>query len=167
MEFAMKKKLMWIGIALVALFLAAQVYQPERINPPVDDTKTIFASLEVPPDVKSVLDRSCADCHSHNTVWPWYSHIAPTSWLTARDVKNGRKSMNFSTWGTYKKTKQVGKLDDISEQLTGDKMPLKPYRIMHPGSILSKSEVDLVVHWAEKERDRLSEPDTTEHAAKK
>ena len=163
----MKKILMWTGIVLVALFLAAQFYQPERTNPPVDDAKTIFASLNVPPDVRSVLERSCADCHSHNTVWPWYSHIAPTSWLTARDVKNGRKSMNLSLWGTYKKSKQAGKLDDISEQLTGDKMPLKPYRMMHPGSVLSKSEVDLVVRWAEQERDRLSAPDTTEGSKKK
>jgi hypothetical protein len=74
--------------------------------------------------------------------------------------------MNLSIWGTYKKSKQAGKLDDISEQLTGDKMPLKAYRMMHPGSVLTKTEIDLVAHWAEKERDRLSEPDTTDSSGK-
>lgn len=157
----MRKTLKWLAIVLFTLFLAAQLYQPERTNPSVDESKTIFATLNVPPDVKTILDRSCSDCHTNNTQWPWYSYVAPTSWLTARDVKNGRSNMNLSIWGTYKKTKQAGKLDDISEQLTTDKMPLKPYRMMHPGSVLSKQEIDLVSRWAEKERDRLSEPDTT------
>lgn len=163
----MRKTLKRIAIGLVVLFLAAQIYRPERSNPPVDESKTIFATLNVPADVKAILDRSCTDCHTNTTQWPWYSHIAPTSWLTARDVKNGRSNMNFSVWGTYKRTKQAGKLDDISEQLTNDKMPLKPYRMMHPGSVLSKAETDLVVRWAEKERDRLSEPDSTASVPKK
>jgi hypothetical protein len=163
----MCKTLKWTAVALLTLFLAAQIYRPERSNPPVDESKTIFATLNVPPDVKAILDRSCTDCHTNNTKWPWYSSVAPTSWLTERDVKNGRSSMNLSVWGTYKKTKQAGKLDDISEQLTTDKMPLKPYRIMHPGSVLSKEEIELVSRWAEKERDRLSEPDTTVGTAKK
>ena len=158
----MRKTLKWIAIGLLTLFLAAQFYQPERSNPQVDESKTIFATLNVPTDVKAILDRSCTDCHTNNTIWPWYSYVAPVSWLTARDVKNGRSSMNLSVWGTYKKTKQAGKLDEISEQLSADNMPLKPYRMMHPGSVLSKEEIELVSRWAEKERDRLSEPDTTE-----
>jgi hypothetical protein len=161
------KKLKWAGLVIVALFLAAQFYQPDRTNPPVDETKTIYATLNVPPEVRVILDRSCSDCHSNNTHWPWYSNIAPASWLTAGDVKKGRSSMNLSVWGTYKRTKQAGKLDDISEQLTGDKMPLKPYRMMHPGSVLSRSEIELVSQWAEKERDRLSGPDTAESPGKK
>jgi hypothetical protein len=163
----MRKTLKWIAIGLVALFLAAQLYQPERSNPPVDESKTLYATLNVPPDVKAILDRSCTDCHTNNTTWPWYSYVAPTSWLTARDVKNGRSNMNLSIWGTYKKTKQAGKLDDITDQLADDKMPLKPYRLMHPGSVLSKEEIALITRWAEKERDRLSEPDTTESTPKK
>jgi hypothetical protein len=162
----MRKTLKWIAAGFLTLFLAAQLYQPERSNPPVDESKTIFAALNVPPDVKAMLDRSCSDCHTNNTKWPWYSYVAPTSWLTARDVKNGRSSMNLSIWGSYKRTKQAGKLDDISEQLTTDKMPLKPYRMMHPSSVLSKEEIDVVSRWAEKERDRLSEPDTTAGAGK-
>jgi hypothetical protein len=163
----MRKALKWIGISLVMLFLAAQVYQPERANPPVDESQTIFVSLSVPPDVKAILDRSCSDCHTNNTTWPWYSYVAPTSWFTAGDVKRGRLSMNLSIWSTYKRTRQAGKLDAIVDQLADDKMPLKPYRMMHPGSVLSKEEIDLVTRWAERERDRLSEPDSTDGPAKK
>jgi len=163
----MRKTIRRIIIALLALFAVAQVYQPERSNPPVDESKTIYATLNVPADVKAILDRSCSDCHTNNTRWRWYSYIAPTSWLTANDVKKGRSSMNLSVWGTYKRTRQAGKLDDITEQLAGDKMPLKPYRMMHPSSVLSKDEIALVTRWAEKERDRLSEPDTTDSTEKK
>jgi hypothetical protein len=101
----MRKTLKWIAVGLLTLFLAAQIYQPERSNPPIDESKTIFATLNVSPDVKAILDRSCSDCHTNNTRWPWYSYVAPTSWLTARDVKNGRSSLNLSVWGTYKRTK--------------------------------------------------------------
>ncbi len=161
----MKKMLKWTGIVLAIMFLAAQAYQPDRSNPPVDDSKTIYAALNVPSDVRAVFERSCSDCHSNTTRWPWYSYIAPTSWLTARDVKRGRASLNLSIWGTYKKSRQAGKLDDISEQLTGDKMPLKPYRLMHPSSVLTKEEIALVSGWADKMSDKLSEPDSSEDAA--
>jgi hypothetical protein len=163
----MPKKLKWVGIILVVLFLAAQLYQPERSNPPIDESKTIYASLNVPPEVKTILERSCSDCHSHSTRWPWYSYVAPTSWLTTGDVKNGRATMNLSLWGTYKKTRQVTKLNQISDQLADDKMPLKPYRLMHPNSVLSKQEVDLISRWAEKESSRLSEPDSSDTSGKR
>jgi len=163
----MRKKLTWFGVALIVIFLAAQLYRPERSNPAVDESKTIYASLGVPPEVKAILERSCADCHSHGTSWPWYSNIAPTSWLIARDVKDGRSSMNLSTWGTYKKTRQANKLDEIFNEVSEDKMPLKPYRLMHPSAALSKDEIDLLCRWAEKERDRLTEPDSTEGSGAK
>jgi hypothetical protein len=69
--------------------------------------------------------------------------------------------MNLSTWGTYKKTRQANKLDQILTEISEDKMPLKPYRLMHPSAALSKDEIDRMCRWAEKERDRLTEPDST------
>ena len=163
----MRKKLTWAALILVVLFLAAQLYQPDRTNPPVDDSQTIYASLNVPSEVKAIFERSCYDCHSNNTNWPWYSYIAPTSWLTASDVKTGRSNLNLSTWATYKKSRQINKLDQISDQLSDDKMPLKKYRLMHPNAALSKAEVDMVCAWAEKERDRLSGADSTGATEKK
>ena len=66
----MRKILKWSMIGLVILFGAAQLYQPDRSNPPVDDSKTLYATLSVPPDVRAILDRSCTDCHTNNTHWP-------------------------------------------------------------------------------------------------
>ena len=163
----MKKMLKWGFVVLVVLFLGAQAFQPDRTNPPVDETQTIYASLHVPLEVRSILERSCNDCHSHQTIWPWYSYVAPTSWLTASDVQTGRRMLNLSTWGTYKKSRMLNKLDQISDQLSDGKMPLRKYLLMHPNAKLSKAEVDLVTSWAEKERDRLMGADSTDAPEKK
>ena len=163
----MKKKLKWGFIGLIVLFLAAQAYQPDRLNPPVDESQTIFATLHVPEDVKAILERSCYDCHSNRTTWPWYSYIAPSSWLTANDVNTGRRMMNLSTWGSYKRSRMLNRLDQISDQLTNHEMPLKRYLLIHPNAKLSQDEVDLVSTWAEKERDRLMAEDSTAASGKK
>lgn len=157
----MRKMIKWIFVGAIAVFLSIQLVQPDRTNPTVDDSKTIQAHLSVPPEVKSILDRACQDCHSYNTQWPWYSYVAPVSWLTASDVKKGRTSLNFSTWGEYKRRRQLNKLDQIAQAVNEDAMPLKPYRLMHPGAVLTKQEKDLVVQWAEKQHSQLVESDST------
>lgn len=162
----MRKKLKWGGIVILGLFILAQFYQPDRSNPPVDESQTIYATLNVSPEVKAIFERSCYDCHSNNTKWPWYSYIAPTSWLTAGDVEHGRRMMNLSTWGTYKKSRQSDKLDQISDQLSDGKMPLKKYLLMHPSAALTKADIDIVSAWAEKERERLLGADSTNASAK-
>lgn len=162
----MRKAIKWIGIAVIVVFLGMQAVQPERTNPPVDESKTIFAHVNVPPEVKTILERSCFDCHSNQTKWPWYSYIAPSSWLVAGDVKEGRSHLNLSQWGDYNDLKQIARLDQICQELLDDKMPIKPYRLMHPNAALSKAEVDLMCDWVETERDRLMAPDTTESSEK-
>jgi mono/diheme cytochrome c family protein len=89
------KRLILIGLAL---FVAIQVVRPARTNPPSDPAKAITTRLAVPADVKAVFDRSCSNCHSHQTVWPWYSNVAPISWDVIAHVNDGRGSMNFSDW---------------------------------------------------------------------
>ena len=68
-----------IILGLVAFFLAIQVIRPARTNPPVVPSRALQAHVDVPPEVLSVMKRSCYDCHSNSTVWPWYSNIAPVS----------------------------------------------------------------------------------------
>lgn len=163
----MRKILKWVGIAIPIVFVGIQFIQPERTNPPVDQSKTIFATLDVPPDVRAILERSCFDCHSNNTQWPWYSHVAPSSWLVASDVKEGRGHINFSTWADYDETRQISKLDMISQMVTDDKMPLKTYRLMHPKAVLTKADVDLLSNWAEKAEDSFLGPEPSDSSGKK
>jgi uncharacterized membrane protein len=84
-----------IGLVTVALLLAAQLVPVARRNPATDPSKSIYATDAVPESVRTVLQSSCQNCHSNETQWPWYSHIAPASWLVTHDVNRGRREMNF------------------------------------------------------------------------
>lgn len=158
-----RKIIKWVGIVIVVGFIGMQFKQPDRTNPPLDESKTIYALLNVKPEVKAILDRSCTDCHSHNTTWPWYSYIAPASWLVADDVKEGRKHLNLSDWAHYKPQRAIARLDQICQELQDDKMPIKPYRLMHPNTVLTKQEIDLICAWVETTRDSIMAADTTQN----
>ena len=96
-----------------------------------------------------MLKTSCYDCHSNQTVYPWYSSVAPVSWLVIRDTKEGRKELNFSNWEKYSKMDKAKLLDDISEEVEESEMPMPIYFIMHSDAKLSKENRDELVKWSQ------------------
>jgi hypothetical protein len=148
--------LRWLVIVLAAAFVIIQFIRPARTNPPVNPAQSIEANLQVSPQVGSIFDRSCNDCHSQKTRWPWYSNVAPVSWLVISDVNDARSMMNFSQWGSDDKDKQSRRLRDMCEQVQDGKMPLSIYTPLHPGSKLSADDVKTLCDWANAERARLS-----------
>ncbi len=149
------KLLRWIGIFVLVLFLGLQAFSPSKTNPPIDPGRTIQANTQMPPEVLAILERSCSDCHSNSTRWPWYSYIAPVSWLVIDDVNEGRRHLYFSEWGTYPPKKAIRRLQDICEQVSEGEMPLKSYLLMHPEARLSDGDKQLLCSWAEQERPRI------------
>ena len=138
----------WVLGVLAVVFVAVQFVRPSRTNPPVDASRTIDAATHVPADVHAILERSCFDCHSSETVWPWYSNVAPASWLLVDDVNDGRKELNFSEWGNYKARRKERKLKEICEQLESGEMPLKVYLPLHPRAKLSDADRTRLCAWA-------------------
>ncbi len=151
----MRKFIKLTGIGIAVLAVAIQFYRPERTNPPVDESQTLFASVPVPEEVQTIFKRSCFDCHSNETRCPCYSNVAPAMWLVARDVKEGRSHMNLSEFGKYKPLRGLSKLDMMCEEITEGRMPLPPYLILHPDARLSKGEIDLICNWVDSVRDTL------------
>ncbi len=145
----MKRTLMFTLGLLGILFLGAQFFQPDRTNPPFEESLTISTHLSVSPEIDSVLRRACYDCHSNETRWPWYSYVAPSSWLVARDVEQARRHLNFSEWGKYRKTKAMSTLESICDEVTARTMPLSQYALIHPGAQLTQEEIDLLCKWSE------------------
>ncbi len=90
----------WIVVGSIAVLILIQIIQPSRTNPPVVPSRSLEAHVEVPPEVQAVLKRSCYDCHSSATVWPWYSHVAPVSWYVAHDVNTGKRPRQSSGLGS-------------------------------------------------------------------
>jgi hypothetical protein len=109
----------------------------------------------VPHDVRLAIERACRDCHSDATKYPWYSYIAPVSWLINRDVQQGRKRLNLSQWGDYPVVRRERCLSDIANQVQSGGMPLAIYTFMHRNAKLSKAEVDAIFEWTQAERLRL------------
>ena len=121
-----------IGVlVLVIAFAAAQAFRIEKTNPPV------HADLSTDPGIKLLLKRACYNCHSNETVWPWYANVAPVSWLVGSDVVEGRQNVNFSEWGNYASSVQGDKLKAIKEEMQEGGMPPWYYSIMHRDSRLS------------------------------
>jgi hypothetical protein len=128
-------------LALAVVIVLIQLVPVDRTNPPVEQ------EVAAPPEVRSVLARSCYDCHSHETVWPWYSRIAPVSWLVAHDVEEAREHLNFSTWNRLDAGKRAEALEEIWEEVSEGEMPLWYYLPLHPGARLSRQDLELLRGW--------------------
>ena len=148
--------LRWLVILLATGFVILQFFRMPRTNPAIDPSQTIESHLQVSPQVAAMLDRSCNDCHSNKTRWPWYSNVAPVSWFVIDHVDNGRNDLNFSHWGSYDKDKQSRRLRDICELVQDGAMPLSSYTPLHPGSELSPEDRKTLCDWANAERARIS-----------
>ncbi|MFZ0890381.1 MAG: heme-binding domain-containing protein [Candidatus Binataceae bacterium] len=131
------------GLALSAVVFAAQLVPAKRTNPPS------LGNLSAPPQVEATLRRACYECHSNETRWPWYSRVAPLSWLMVRDVTLGRKEVNFSEWGSYYPATRRRKLEWIGRSLHEEKMPPWSYRLRHPGARLSEADRTALERWIE------------------
>lgn len=149
------KVLKWLVILIALLFVAIQFKRPARTNPPVDESQTIYARTQITPQVKQILDRSCSDCHSNKTVWPWYTNVAPVSWFIADHVAMGRQDLNLSEWGRYDQRRQEKKLQEMCDLATDGQMPLSTYIPLHAGSKPSPEDVKALCAWTASERARL------------
>jgi hypothetical protein len=135
-----RRMLKYTVIALVLLLVAIQFVQPERTNPPVDPSSTFEAVAKPGPEVASLLRRACHDCHSHNTVWPWYAYVAPVSWLVVDDVKTARRNLNFSQWNLLGPEMSRTRLREACQEVREGAMPLWNYRLMHPEARLTAED---------------------------
>jgi cytochrome c len=115
----------------------------------------ILAGSNVPNEARSVVSQKCGDCHSNNTRWPFYSRIAPASWLVEHDVHEGREHLNLSAWEQYSIDNRIDLLGKMGTQLRQGKMPLPQYLLMHPEARLSDAERKLILDWTKVERKGL------------
>jgi hypothetical protein len=119
-----------IGIVLLVLIQFIP-YGKNHINPPISSSPNWDN-----PQTQQLVKNACFDCHSNETVWPWYSTIAPVSWLVYREVVKGRSRLNFSDW----QNSFLGELGEITEVIDEGEMPPPQYLLMHPDASLSTAE---------------------------
>lgn len=137
-----KRVVRWTGGALLFGAIAIQFVPVGRTNPP------IASEIQASAEVMSVLERACYDCHSNETHWPWYSRIAPVSWLVARDVREGRSELNFSAWGELDGRSRAEMMEEVWEEVDEGEMPLWFYTPLHPEARLTADDKAVLRAWA-------------------
>lgn len=131
-----------IFIIILLVIIGIQFIEVKKTNPPVT------ADFNAPMEVKTIFQKSCYDCHSNETKWPWYSKVAPVSWLVSKDVEEGREHLNFSDWEKLLPAKQRKLKEEIWEEIEEDKMPLGNYTLLHPSAKLDLMKKQTIKKWA-------------------
>jgi hypothetical protein len=151
----MKSPIRLALLALAAAFVLLQLYPVDRRNPPSS------SAMAMPDDpVGTVLRAACMDCHSNETVWPWYSKVAPASFFVASHVNEGREHLNFSTWTTEDVESRDHMLEEIVEVLEEGEMPLRSYTLLHGEARLDDGQRALLMDWARSRRAELGVVDS-------
>jgi hypothetical protein len=145
----------WVLLVGACLLLLAQLKRPAKTNPASDPSLALAAHVQLDPKVAAILDRSCNDCHSNKTRWPWYSNVAPVSWFVIGHVDEARHDLNFSEWGKYRLEDQKAQLGQMCELITEGWMPLSSYTPLHPSAKLSDEDKKVICDWASAARARL------------
>ena len=151
------KLIRYILLALGIIFVAIQFIRSERnINEQPSPTD-IAKAFTVPDSVKVILKNACYDCHSNNTVYPWYSHVQPIGWFLTKHITQGKDELNFSEFGSYSTRKQLSKLEEIEDVINDDIMPLPSYKLMHKDAQFTNDEKALIINWIQISKESLTE----------
>lgn len=148
----MKKKIL---ILLVVLFAIIQFFKPARNISAGKSTADISNHYSVPDHVNIILDKACNDCHSNNTVYPWYANVQPVAWWLDNHVQEGKQELNFSEFGNYSLARQYHKLEEVKEMIDEGEMPLGSYTIIHRDAKLTNEEKHALLSWAEGIRNEM------------
>ena len=143
----MIKKIL-IGFAI--LFVLSQAFQPTKNKGNTNSANDITTVYTVPENVMAILKKSCYDCHSNHTEYPWYDHITPVNWWVANHIKEGKFELNFNEFGSYSTKKQLKKMEEIGETVEKGQMPLSSYLVMHGDAALDSDQKELLVSWSKK-----------------
>ncbi len=137
-----------ILIGLLAVLFIIQLIRPEKnlsVETSVNDISVIYA---VPEEVQTILSKACTDCHSNNTVYPWYANFQPVAWYLDDHIRDGKKHFNMSEFLAYAPWKAHHKLEELEEELEENKMPLESYARIHSSAVLSEEEKTLLTSWS-------------------
>jgi hypothetical protein len=137
-----------ILLGLLILFVLIQFIRPEKNAGTIHGPKSIATLYPVPPQVEAILARSCYDCHSNHTNYPWYTNIQPAGWWMQHHVDEGNEHLNFSEFGIYPPKKMAHKMEEVREMVEKGEMPLESYALIHRDARLSAEDRRTLIEWA-------------------
>jgi Haem-binding domain len=151
-----KKILLALGVILIVI----QFIRPEKNIAAGAQPNAISTKYTVPDSVNQLLSVACKDCHSNNTVYPWYSNIQPVAWWLNDHVKEGKRKFNLDEFTTYTLKRQDHKLEELIESQEDHWMPLDSYTWIHRDAALTDAQRKVLIDWANLTRKQIqSNPD--------
>ena len=154
-NFSMKKALKYLAVGFLLVLILIQFIPVDLPENNSDHSKDMVRTENAPDEVKFILSKACYDCHSNQTVYPWYTKVAPASWLVAKDTREGRDELNFSEWAELSKRKKIKILNELAEEVEDKKMPLKIYTVVHRDAILTDEEISTLMSWTKSQSDKI------------
>ena len=136
-----------IIIGVLILLVLIQFFRINKTNPEFNHEKDYLTSVKTPENISNMLKNACYDCHSYETNYPWYSNVAPISWMLKSHVNEGRHHVNFSLWGDFDPEKKSAIKHEIVEVLEEGEMPLASYTWMHPEAKLTNDQKETLINW--------------------
>ena len=141
------------GLALMTVIIGSSVHPFGVVKGPPG--APLLNGVPMPRETRKLMEQACANCHSDRVAWPWYSYVAPTSWLVERDVSNARAHMNLSRWNDYRPDQQMTLLSTIAGVIRSGIMPPRQYLLLHPEGRLSEPQREQIYQWTRTERRRV------------
>ncbi|MBN8837366.1 MAG: heme-binding domain-containing protein [Sphingobacteriia bacterium] len=149
------KVLKLAGLALLALLLIIQLFHPQKNISSEATPKHIGTSYKIPENIQAILVKACYDCHSNNTVYPWYNNIQPVAWWLNDHVVSGKRHLNFDEFTAYSIARQYRKIQQCAEEVKNKNMPLLSYTWVHKNAILTQEEKLAFINWCSAVRDSI------------
>lgn len=138
------KKIVIVSIVLLVLI---QFIRIDRTTPSIDSSNDYMNLSNAPTEIRNIIKNSCYDCHSYETNYPWYSNVAPISWMLKSHINEGRKHLNFSDWGNYSSEIKIALQKEGVHELEENKMPLKSYTLIHTKTKISDKQKEDLIKW--------------------
>ena len=151
----LKKILKRTFLFLLLAFIVIQFFRPAKNKAAGISANDISTVYNLPGDVNTILKTSCYDCHSNNTVYPWYAEIQPVAWWLYDHIKDAKKDLNFSEFASYSIRRKYRKLEEINELVKKDEMPLDSYLWIHKYAKLNEQQKLTLANWVVAVRDTI------------
>ncbi len=148
----MKKFFKQFFLLLLVILVLIQFFKPEKNINTTPSDKYISTAINVPENVNAILIKSCADCHSNNTQYPWYANTQPIAWWLNDHIEEGKAELNIDSFANYSLRRQYRKFEEIMDQVEEDEMPLSSYTLIHRNAKLSEVDRKVLIDWAKDTR---------------
>ena len=142
----MRRKILLI---IIVILIGIQFIRPAKNQSTDVLTSDISHTYPVPQNVSAILKKACNDCHTNNTVYPWYAEVQPVAWWLNHHIQEGKNELNFNEFTAYAVPRQYHKMEEVIEQVKEGEMPLWSYTLIHTDAKLTDEEKQTLINWAE------------------